>query len=238
MSASDHIESGSPGEDDVLAGEYVLGALDHDTRRAVERRLAQDPGFAALVADWQTQFSALDSAYEEVAPPRAVWQQIEGKLFGTQERAPGLWQSVALWRGLAAVASLLLAIMAGLWIGGPFQRGGTEPAELAAVLQADGSDVRVLALYDPLSGALRLSRLSGSPGAAQDFELWLIEGSQPPLSMGVMPNSERAVVPVAEVLRGKLSSGVTLAISLEPSGGSPTGAPTGPVVAAGAVSAI
>ena len=33
----------------------------------------------------------------------------------------------------------------------------------------------------------------------------------------------------------ELGEGVTLAVSLEPSGGSPTGAPTGPVLLAGAL---
>jgi anti-sigma-K factor RskA len=56
--------------------------------------------------------------------------------------------------------------------------------------------------------------------------------------MGVIPINQRVDVPVkADILAG-FGPGVTLAISLEPKGGSPTGAPTGPVVAAGKATPI
>jgi anti-sigma-K factor RskA len=45
-------------------------------------------------------------------------------------------------------------------------------------------------------------------------------------------------MPVSESVRDKLASGAVFAISVEPAGGSTTGAPTGPVVAAGDLKAI
>jgi anti-sigma-K factor RskA len=38
--------------------------------------------------------------------------------------------------------------------------------------------------------------------------------------------------------RGRIAPGATLAISIEPLGGSPTGLPTGPVVATGVVARV
>ena len=61
----------------------------------------------------------------------------------------------------------------------------------------------------------------------------MIEGKNPPVSMGVVPVGATISVVVTPELRAKLAQGAVLAISLEPSGGSPTGQPTGPVVAAG-----
>jgi anti-sigma-K factor RskA len=40
-------------------------------------------------------------------------------------------------------------------------------------------------------------------------------------------------MPVPETMRGDMKEGMGLAVSLEPPGGSPTGQPTGPVVAQG-----
>ena len=40
---------------------------------------------------------------------------------------------------------------------------------------------------------------------------------------------------LADALASLLQQGATIAISVEPPGGSPTGAPTGPVVASGAL---
>jgi anti-sigma-K factor RskA len=39
-------------------------------------------------------------------------------------------------------------------------------------------------------------------------------------------------------LAGRVASDMTLAVSLEPPGGSPTGAPTGPVIASGKLTSL
>ena len=72
------------------------------------------------------------------------------------------------------------------------------------------------------------------PVAAQPnlaLELWAVptDGTGP-RSLGVLPTGAGATV----ALRGKVLAGVdTLAVSVEPPGGSPTGKPTGPIVYAG-----
>jgi anti-sigma-K factor RskA len=70
---------------------------------------------------------------------------------------------------------------------------------------------------------------------AQSFELWLIpaEGGQP-LSLAVVGDLDaRIELKASQALR--LARGAKLAISVEPAGGSPTGAPTGPVILIGDV---
>ena len=61
----------------------------------------------------------------------------------------------------------------------------------------------------------------------------MIEGDKAPVSMGVIPAGASVHVGVDEQTQARLEKGAVLAVSLEPSGGSPTGQPTGPVVAAG-----
>ena len=51
--------------------------------------------------------------------------------------------------------------------------------------------------------------------------------------MGVIPVGSSAHVEVDAAVRRTLAQGAVLAVSLEPTGGSPTGQPTGPVVAVG-----
>jgi anti-sigma-K factor RskA len=51
--------------------------------------------------------------------------------------------------------------------------------------------------------------------------------------MGVIPINASYDVKIAPEILAQFGPGTTLAISLEPKGGSKTGAPTGPVVAAG-----
>ena len=62
-----------------------------------------------------------------------------------------------------------------------------------------------------------------------------MEGDQAPISLGVLPQTGQGELDVPQDLRDRLASGVVLAVSLEPFGGSPTGQATGPVIALGEV---
>jgi anti-sigma-K factor RskA len=70
---------------------------------------------------------------------------------------------------------------------------------------------------------------------AKSLELWLIEGDKSPVPLGVLPDTGDGEIIIPPDMRGRLKDGVTLAVSIEPFGGSPTGKPTGPVVAAGKI---
>ncbi|TIV86584.1 MAG: anti-sigma factor, partial [Mesorhizobium sp.] len=98
--------------------------------------------------------------------------------------------------------------------------------------------VKYLAVYDAARHEVGLSLVSGERGAGKDFELWMIEGKNAPVSMGVIPAGQTARMAVTPAVQQKLAQGDVLAVSLEPSGGSPTGQPTGPVVAAGDLKGI
>lgn len=227
------------GGDDLLAAEFVLGALPAEERAAVARRIEADAAFAGLVDRWEAHFSPLASAYAPVEPPAAVKAALDRRLFsGATAAAPvpasriGLWSSLAFWRGLAAAAVAALAIAIAIpYLSAP--PAGSPQGRLVASLAADGSDVRYLAVYDPASGDVGLSHVSGERAADRDFQLWMIEGGNQPVSMGVIPAGASVHLPVDPAAREKLTGGATLAISLEPVGGSPTGQPTGPVISVG-----
>ena len=69
------------------------------------------------------------------------------------------------------------------------------------------------------------------PGRAH--ELWVIPAGGTPSSLGTMAEGRMTHMELAAGLAELLRQGATIAISVEPPGGSPTGAPTGPVIAAG-----
>ncbi len=234
MTASDH--TGPERDDDAIAAEYVLGVLSLNEREAAARRADSDPACARLIDAWEARLSPLAADYAEAEVPASVKVAIDRRLFETgtaqksQNRA-GLWSNLAFWRGLAAAAVVALAVVVvAPYVGAPVT---TPQAGLVASLAADGSNIRYVAVYDSARDEVRLSRLAGEKAEGKDFELWLIEGKNAPISVGVIPAGATArLVPPAAV-RGKLALGAVLAISLEPAGGSPTGQPTGPVVAAG-----
>jgi anti-sigma-K factor RskA len=232
------------GGDEILAAEYVVGVLPADERRTASARIDADQAFARLVDRWEMHLAPMASAYQPVEPPASVKAAVDRLLFsgaatsGSASAAPGragVWSSLAFWRGLAAAAVAALAI----YIAVPYVNPPVEPqARLVASLAADGSDVRYLVVYDAALGQVGLSHVSGERAADRDFELWMIEGGNAPVSMGVIPVGAAAHLAIDEAAKAKLAAGAVLAISLEPTGGSPTGQPTGPVVAAGDLKSI
>lgn len=227
-------ESGDSRRDQVIAGEYVLGVLSADDRRKVEARMVLDRSFAAMVKHWQSNLSSFDESYDPLPPPPQVFTAIERRIFGAQPVAAvgGFWNSLAFWRlsSLASVAALITVVTFASGILEP--AGGTKP--LVAELSGEASaTINLLAQYDADRGVLKFTPVAASQPEARSLELWLIEGNNPAISLGVLPQSGEGEIVVAPALRSKIGEGVTLAVSVEPPGGSPTGTATGPVVSAG-----
>jgi len=223
-------------DDIVLAGEYALGLMDAWERRAFEARLAEEPNLRALVRDWDEGLAPLAGEIAPVTPPRRLKAQIQARVHADSADAPARagWLERLLSGALAAAAlAILLITFVPMMLPGP-PPGPVYQAEIAA---EDGSLV-VAARYDSDSNALSVQRLQGGAQPGRVLELWLIaDGAAGPVSLGVLPEAARSSISLPEDLAGALA-GATLAISDEPPGGSPTGQPTGAVLAAGQVSTL
>jgi anti-sigma-K factor RskA len=230
MSTPDQSKGGRS-RDEVLAGEYVLGVLSLEDRQKVERRMRSDRQFAAIVTRWEQNLSGFNEEYESIVPSAAVFPKIEKRIFGEYSAGGGLWNSLLLWR-VVALASLVLA--AGVVIFNSnilkIQQGGKP---LVADLAAQNSAITLMASYDARSGNLRVTPVAAGRPEEKSLELWLIKGNDPAIALGVLPQTGEGELAIPQNIRGELSEGATLAVSVEPFGGSPSGKPTGEVVASG-----
>lgn len=226
-------EGGPDREDDrIRAAEYALGLLDEAEAADFAARLRDDPELREEYALWAEHLATLADG-TEATPPARVWQGIERGLFETVQAPAGrarwrYWRGWGLGAALAAVLAVLLLYL------GPFGPPTEPSADLTARIEAESGDVRVLAGYDEATGQLEVARREGAPAPGRSFELWLIAGDAAPVSLGILPEQERGVLSVPEAL-GPRMAGAMLAISDEPAGGSPTGQPTGEVLAMGQV---
>lgn len=229
---------GDRSRDELLAGEYVLGVLSQADRQRVEARIGRDRAFAAIVARWQENLSDFNEEYDDELPPTHAYRKIEARLFPRNafERellsAGSWWNSLFLWRGLAFGSLALLVTYVSLqtgWISGA-------PASRPLVAEMTGANnaaYNLMAQYDAGNGRLRLTPVAARTADQHSLQLWLVPGSGNPLSLGVLPQSGDGSLDIPADLRPRLGEGVTFAISVEPFGGSPTGQPTGPVIASG-----
>lgn len=217
----------------ALAASYVLGTLRGPARRRFARAIEGDAALADLVSRWEAFLTPLAAGVEPVAPPARLWRSIEARL-GPRRAPPaqGLWASAAFWRwlgaGIATAALALLAVTVGLRAPAPIDA----PA-LVAVLSTPEQAPRMV--VEQAGGALRVRVTAPWPPSTQAVhELWVVPREGAPRSLGLVPLEGEALVRPAGLER-LLEGGVAFAVSLEPPGGSPTGAPTGRVLCSGPI---
>jgi anti-sigma-K factor RskA len=225
-------------EDDALAAEYVLGVLQARERESCANRIASDPAFAALVSDWETRMSGLNDDFDEVSPPPSVKQKLDARLFPEPSGVSNtsFWQNLAVWRAMFAVTAAAVLVLAVVVLRGGYLEP-VIPETMVASLSAEDSDLQFVAVVDQNTNAIRVVVVAGEKPSNGDLELWVIEGGNAPKSLGLV-SAAGSLAPTVHSISGAVPDGATLAVSLEPVGGSTTGAPTGPVLAAGVIKKI
>lgn len=232
MTGSDKSKGGRS-RDEVLAGEYVLGALDPEACRAVEERMRRDRQFAAIVWRWEKNLAHANDSYIDAGQSQAVVRVEQGLLDFKRKGVLGsLWHSLSFWRGATISGLIGLAIFIAFSLAPGL---APETASLKARMSAENQPIDLLARYDVRTRRLTVAPVASGQGTKNALQLWLIVGNRPAQSLGLLPQSGDGGIVVPTALRREIAAGAAFAISLEPAGGSPTGAMTGPVLARGKI---
>ncbi len=222
----------------MLAAEYALGTMPHGERALFTRRLIDDANLLARVEWWNEQLIPMSDEIVPVNAPASVLQDIEHRLFSSTTAKQPWWNSLGFWRGLSVASLFGFIVLGGIVANNQFNSKAPTAQLLMTQISGDASDVKVAALYDATSKTLKLNRTSGKAAINRDFELWVIAGDSPPVSLGVLPLNANVEIAVPAQLYEAFSAGAILAVSDEPTGGSPTGQPTGAVLATGEIVSI
>ncbi|WP_144778497.1 anti-sigma factor [Marinobacter maritimus] len=219
-----------------LAAEYVLGSLHGLARKRFESWMMESAKVREEVWFWERKFGQLLGEVPEVTPPTSVWSSIERRLWPAEslvESPAGKAQSRASqrwfwpsWSILATAAALVMAVV--LMQPAP---QSSQAQFSGAIVQADTKDPLWLVSETGQGNLLKLRSVAASAAeTGKDYELWIVPENGQPLSLGVIPVGGLHQVTLTDTARQALSQSRTLAISLEPVGGSPTGKPTGPIL--------
>lgn len=223
-------------EIEALAGEYVLGTLSLQERAAVDARRMREPALAAAIVAWQQRLSPLDESAAPVEPSAEVFPRIEARIADatrTTAQIVSLGDRVRFWRRAAAVASALAASLLAVIVAREIEPK-PQPNTLVAVLQKDAQSPAFLVSVDVDNKTMTVRPVAATHQDGKSYELWLVHDSLgAPRSLGLI--DDPSIIRPAKLAgydRNVIES-ATLAVSLEPAGGSTTGLPTGPVLFTG-----
>ncbi len=223
--------------DRLVAAEYVLGVLGAAERRQAQQRLAHDQAFASEVAFWEERLGGLADAVVPVAPPDQTWNRIARAVRVRDPSASreSLWQSLVFWRsfaiGSAALAAASIGVLTFIEISPP-------RPPLLATLGASNGQPSFVAAVNAGGTSLLVVPAALLTSDQRAMELWLIPAGDRPHSLGLIEPGQPVRLDVPRDLAARLTADAALAVSMEPPGGSPTGQPTGPVIASGKLTSL
>ena len=228
----------SESEGRIDCAEYVLGTLTFDERVTLEGEMARDPALRAELVRWEDWLAGLNDAIPTIAPAQSLWPVIERRLQASMDTPTSsvvdfigpMRRSRARWRA-ATVAFAAMAAGLALFVG----RGLLVPAvpvTYLAVVDRGGALPALIVHVDIGTESVSVRSLAAETPPDRVLQLWYISGTQAPRSIGLLDGPLKQT-PLPEFARTGDLEGSTLAVSVEPKGGSPTGAPTGQVIYSG-----
>jgi anti-sigma-K factor RskA len=241
----------------VQAWEFRLGVLNQMVGSVEPRPLVWDNIRRAIGHGEQAPL-VLPEAPPPVAPaPEANDNVVAAPLSPAAEGSNviQLNSRIRRWRNVASFASAIAAsllVMVGLQVYQPdalpdsirpkprtqVVEVKTPPAPAAAqyvaLLQSGGGAPAFILTVDAATKNFTVRKVGAQPEAGRSYELWIVSDKlQQPRSLGVIGRNDFTARPVLSGYDADLVNQATYAVSIEPEGGSPSGAPTGPVVFTG-----
>jgi anti-sigma-K factor RskA len=244
------------------AGNYVLGLMDDHDRERAERDLEIDPAFRDAVVALAERMHVFDKVPAAEQAANGDWRRLTQHIAdmpqmhsrGPDESSAALGRrrsdkprhtavtsaapkprrialnSVVGWRAALMAASLVAAFAAG-YLGGEAIRKASPPRVVAVLTaQADVTGAIVEAFSD---GAIRIAPFGDVElPEGKVLQVWTVyDEAAGPVSLATLERSKDVLLDAGDHPSPK--PGQFYQITLEPSPGSPTGKPTGPVVFSG-----
>jgi len=241
----------------VQAWEFRLGVLNQMVGSVEPRPLVWDNIRRAIGHGEQAPL-VLPEAPPPIAPAPEANDNLVAASLPTAAAGSNVIQlnsRIRRWRNVASFASAIAAallVMVGLQVYQPdalpesirpkprtqVVEVKTPPpaaaAQYVALLQSGGGAPAFILTVDAATKNFTVRKVGAQPEVGRSYELWIVSDKlQRPRSLGVIGRNEFTARPVLSGYDADLVNQATYAVSVEPEGGSPSGAPTGPVVFTG-----
>ncbi|WP_371154811.1 anti-sigma factor domain-containing protein [Jannaschia sp. 2305UL9-9] len=213
-----------PVDDDLRAAEHALHLLEGDARAAADRDMLDDPSFRAAVHRWERDLATFADDLAPMTPPAHLRRALHDRLFPEAAKQP-FWRRTRLWQGLTLAAAV--AIVGLILLPSLTQVPATGPVYSAEIVAAEG-DFRVVAVVDKVADVIVLTRTEGAAPPGRILQVWAHGPDAPATSVGLWPEGDVVRLPLTPTIAA-VEGVLTIGVSEEPPGGSPTGSPSGRV---------
>lgn len=200
--------------EELDAAERALGTLPRGDETSAQ---------AMMREQWEQRLSPLNDFIDPVPPPTDMFDRIRARIDQNRTKVVALAERRARHWRTTALSAMAASIALAAWIA--FQPA---PAgRYIAVMTPGGTGPAIVVELDTVSGTAILRPFRHEAENDGTLEVCHVPAGGTPVSLGLADPNGDAHMPMAA------APGDTIAISLEPDGGSPTGQPTGPVLYAG-----
>ena len=192
---------------------------------------------AELRRKWERHFAPLGLALREERPPEDMWYRVQAALARSDDRNTiakakrGVWR----WRFASLFMTAVAAGLAGFIFTKSFEQPSTpapSTSQFVAVVTPEGDNRAMIVELDLAAGTARVRPVGVTVESGRDLQMWRVAPDSAPQSVGLVSAEGVTTFDLAA------NVGDTIAVSVEPIGGSTTGAPTGPVVFSGSLIAV
>ena len=229
---------------EYLAAEHALGILEGEELVEARGLVASDADFARAVEEWSKRLAPLFDEIGEVMPPETVWRRVKAEIDNDRGGdVVELRRRLGWWKGMTAAASAMAASLA-LVVAfdtirppPPVETPAAGQMMVASLMSGDKA-MMMSAAWMPAKKSLMVLPGNMPAAAGHSHELWLIPADGKPRSLGLVSGDGPHRMAVDDAMAPMFAEAATLAISVEPEGGSPGPGPTGPVVASGALAKV
>lgn len=232
-----------------LAQRYVTGVMPYLARRRFQQLMREHEQIEETVLAWEEYFISLALAHNPVKPSMLVWQRITRQL----DKAPNPVRVSTkrdlqpLLAGLSVFMFVGLIVTSSAWWNEANQppevvveRVVEKEIQLVDKLVPEEAIISVMGQAEPPVWIVKIYpntqklivAVNALPEAQpdKDYELWALKDDKIPVSLGVLPKDGKLSIELDEIKLASIARSTTLAVSLEPLGGSPQSTPTGPVL--------
>lgn len=212
-------------EIDIRAEEFVLGLLDDRTEQELADALARDRVWAEAVGRARDRLLPLDEAAPALPGAGRLWDGVAPRLHPIRSARPR--RASRRWAPLTAATAAGLAL--GIFIGGNWFT--TEPIVMAVLVDDTGMPTAVVEDFGAADARIRFVRDVDVPQGRQ-MQVWTLPSAdRGPVSLGLLASDTGTELDAPRL--PEPDTGQLYEITLEPDGGSPTGRPTGAILAKG-----